>query len=210
MAYAVLRCTSSMVPDLGMPPSGVGSAAAPEEIQAIRALVLQVAAQATLARATELLSTNLARFLNAPLALLSRDPLSWRFEAHAFPESPSNGALMKFPGSHTAEDPVRQLQEDSGHAWTAIALGTLGDRDWALLLPGQSGTWASRPGFEQLVEDIGWSLGQVASRERADYDGRFRRKLHAFTHRLARTNDSTRLHALVLRTLASAGHSPWP
>ena len=192
-----------MVPDPGIPSADARSAVASEEMQAIRALAIQVAAQATLALATELLSGSIARLLNAPLALLSRDPLCWRFEAQAFPESPANGALMKFQGSHTTEDPVRQLQEDSGHAWTAISLGSLGDRDWALLLPGQSGVWASRPGFEQLVETISWSLGQVASRERTDYDNRFQRKLHAFTNRLAREDDARRLNSLVLRTLAS-------
>jgi diguanylate cyclase (GGDEF)-like protein len=192
-----------MVSDQGMYPSGVRSPTAPDEMQAIRALALHVGAQLTLACATEILSASLARLLNAPLALLSRDIFCWRFEGQAFPDAPPNGALTRFDRSGTTEDAVRLLQEDSGHAWTAISLGTLGDRDWALLLPGQSGIWASRPDFDHLVESIGWSLGQVASRERADDGRRFERKLHAFTRRLAREDDSARLGALVLRTLAS-------
>jgi diguanylate cyclase (GGDEF)-like protein len=172
-------------------------------MQAARALVLQVAAQATIARAAEVLSMSLARLVNAPLALLSRDPLSWRFEAHAFPEGGPAGEVTKFERSLPAEEPLRRLQEDSGHAWTAIALRTLGDRDWMLLLPGQSEVWAGRPGFEQLVEEIRWSLGEVAITERADYASRCQRKLHAFSHRLAREENSARLNSLVLRTLAS-------
>jgi diguanylate cyclase (GGDEF)-like protein len=172
-------------------------------MHAIRAIALQVAVQLTLARATELLITSLARVLNVPLALLSKDPFCWRFEGQAFPDVPWRAALTKVEQPGTADDAVRQLQEESGHAWTAVSLGALGDRDWALLLPGQSGTWASRPGFEELVEEIGGGLGQVATREHTEYGNRFERRLHAFTHRLARENGPARLHSLVLRTLAS-------
>ena len=146
---------------------------AADEMQAIRALAIQVAAQVTLAHAIEIVSSRLAAFLNAPIALLSRDSLSWRFETHAFPDATATEQLTTFRRSETTEDPVKQLQEDSAHAWTAIALGTLGDRDWALLLPGQSGAWADRPGFEHLVENVAWSLGQVAHKELADEANQF-------------------------------------
>jgi len=173
-----------------------------DEMQAIRALAIQVAAQVTLARAIEVASSSLAAFLKAPIALLSRDPLSWRFETHAFPDAGTTGALARLRHSETTEDAVEQLQEDSGHAWTAIALGTLGDRDWALLVPGPSDAWGERPGFEQLVENVSWSLGQVANRELADYANRFQRRLHAFNRRLARESDQDNLNSLVLKTLA--------
>lgn len=173
-----------------------------DEMQAVRALALQVAAQVTLARAIEVVSSSLAVLLNTPIALLSRDPFSWRFETHAFPEAPTTGALARLRRSETAEDPLEQLQEDSGHAWTAIALGTLGDRDWALLVPGQAGAWGERPGFPQLVENVSWSLGQVANRELAEYANRFQRRLHAFNRRLARECSPEYLNGLVLKTLA--------
>ena len=101
------------------------------------------------------------------------------------------------------DNPVGQLQDDSGHAWTAIALGRLGDRDWALLLPGQSAAWVSRSGFEQFVENVGWSLAQVANQDRAEYASRFQRRLHAFARRLAREHDAARVNSLVLRSIAS-------
>ena len=192
-----------MLPDQGMSPSGVMPVAAPDEAQAIRALALRVAAQVTLAGAAELLSTTLARLLNAPLALLSRDLLSWRFEAHAFPDASSSTVLTRISRSQSVQDPVSHLQGDSGQAWTAIALGTHGDRDWALLVPGQSETWANRPGFEHLVENVGWSLAQVANSDRAEYADRFQRRLHAFAHRLARAYDVSRLNSLVLQSLAT-------
>jgi hypothetical protein len=192
----------SMHPDFDAAESTIRSAAVSGEVEAIRALALRVAAEATLARAAELLTTNLACLVAAPLALLSRDPLSWRFEAQAFPESAKSSALTRVD-QDAGGDPLERLQENSGHEWTAIALGTLGDREWTMLLPGPSDTWAARPGFDQLVERFSWSLGQVASRERADYASRFQRKLHAFTHRLARESNSDRLNSLVLRSIAS-------
>ena len=188
--------------DLGATPTPGRSPLPADEMQAIRTLAIQVAAQVTLARAIEAVSNSLAILLNAPIALLSRDPVSWRFEAHAFPEAATTGALGRFRRSETTEDPVKQLQEDSGYAWTAIALGTLGDRDWALLLPGQSGVWGERPGFEQLVENVAWSLGQVANRELADYANQFQRRLHAFNRRLTRECELGQLNSLVLKTLA--------
>lgn len=191
-----------MPSDLGATPTPSRPPAPADELQSIRALAIHAAAQLTLARAIEAVSSSLATFLNAPIALLSRDRLSWRFETHAFPATAPIDAVAGFRQSETTEDPVEQLQEDSGHAWTAIGLGTFGDRDWALLLPGQSGLWAERPGFEHLVETVGLSLGQVANKELADYANQFQRRLHAFNRRLTRECDSDHLNTLVLKTLA--------
>jgi diguanylate cyclase (GGDEF)-like protein len=177
------------------PSAGLG------DVQAVQALAQKVAAQVALSSAVEILTANLALLLDAPVALLSRDPLSWRLEAHAFPDGPGKQALARIP-SPSFEDPVGQLQDDAGQAWTAIALGTLGDRDWALLLPGPSQSWINRSGFEQLVDNVGWSLAQVAQHDRAEHADRFQRRLHAFARRLARENDSARLNTLTLQSLA--------
>ncbi len=67
-------------------------------MRAIRALALQVAVQLTLARATEVLSMNLARVLKVPLALLSKDPFRWRVEAESFRDVPWRSALRIRPG----------------------------------------------------------------------------------------------------------------
>src|SRR4051812_7963851 len=193
---------SSMPLDSGITAAGPRPASATDP-EAITDLAVTIAAQVTLSAAAEILSTSLALFLNAPLALLSRDALSWRFEAHAFPDGASNEALSRIQPSPALQDPVGQVEDDSGHPWTAIALGPLGDRDWALLLPGQSAAWVTRPGFDQLVEHVSRSLAHVANNDRADYANRFQRRLHAFARRLARENDTTRMNSLVLQSVAS-------
>jgi len=175
----------------------------PVNQERIHELAAQVARHLTVTSAVAVLSHELARILNVPLAILSRDEFAWRFEAQAFPEAASNEALAKFQGSPDAEDPIRKLQDASGHDWTAITLGTLANREWALLLPGESTGWANQPDFDQAVQDVQWSLGQVANRERDEDASRFQRRLHAFTHRLARETDTDRLNSLVLKTLAS-------
>ena len=62
---------------------------ASDDSQVVRALAIQVAAQLTIRCAAELLASDLARVLGAPVALLSRDQLGWRFEAQAFPRAPA-------------------------------------------------------------------------------------------------------------------------
>jgi diguanylate cyclase (GGDEF)-like protein len=191
-----------MLPDAGITSASSAAGAALEDVQAVRALALNIAEQITLLAAAEVVTTRLAQMLNAPLALLSRDALSWRFETHAFPDATANEALSRFQPSALLHDPIEPMHDESGNAWTAIALGALGDRDWALLLPGPSATWMARPGFDQLVQHVSRSLAQVAHNDRADYADRFQRRLHAFARRLARENDTARMHAMVLQTVA--------
>src|SRR4029450_4999913 len=123
------------------------------EIQAIRLTAIEIAAHVSLARAIETASAGLAVLLNAPVALLSRDQLAWRFESYAFPGPSSANALMQFR-AETTSDPFEPLRDESGQAWTAIGLGRLGAREWALLLPGQSTAWAGSAEFEQLIEQV--------------------------------------------------------
>ena len=181
-------------------PRSVGA----DEMQAIRALANQVVAQLTLAGAIEVLSSSLAGVLNAPIALLSKDSLSWRFETQGHPDAGPAGAMARFPRSKSTQDPIEQFEEEeSGHRWTAIGLGRMSDREWALLLPGQSDAWAARPELEHLVENIRWSLREVTNKELAMYANQFHKRLHAFNRRLAREHDLGRLHSLVLRTISS-------
>src|SRR5205809_5652748 len=113
-----------------------------------RQILLRTAAQLTLVHAAEVLAAGLANALSVPLALLSRDDLSWRLEGQAFAESSEQGSPLALEGHSVAADPAGRLQEASGHAWTAISLGRIDNRDWALLLPGPSATWAGRPDFD--------------------------------------------------------------
>jgi diguanylate cyclase (GGDEF)-like protein len=193
-----------MGPYQGLLSSGDRAPVAPDDPQVVRALAIQIAAQLTIRRAAELLASELARVLSAPVALLSGDRLGWRFEAHAFPSSVGGEAVKKnIERCGTTEEAVGQLEGDSGHAWTAIALKGIADRQWTLLLPGDSAGWSERSGFDQIVEAIRWSLSQVATREREDFASRLQRRLHAFNRRLAREQDTGRLNKLTLRTVAS-------
>lgn len=178
--------------------------AAPDELQTIRGLAVHVAAQLTLAGAAEMLVSGLALVFAAPVALLSRDSLGWRFEAQAFPPASGSAAFPSMPDTgETIVESVWQLQSESAEGWTVLALEAAADRDWTLLLRGSSGLWTTRPGFNELVEKIGWSVGQVATREREEYTSRLERRLHAFNRRLAREHVDARLNSLVLRTVAA-------
>lgn len=174
-----------------------------DEAQIVRTLAMQVAVRLTIREAAESLACELARVLAAPVALLSRDGIGWRFEAHAFPATAGERALSDIARCGSAEEAVDQLEGDSGHAWTAIALERIADREWTLLLPGDSIVWSERSGFGQIVEAIRWSLSQVATREREDGASRLQRRMHAFNRRLAREHDSARLNRLALRTVAA-------
>jgi diguanylate cyclase (GGDEF)-like protein len=167
------------------------------------ALVAAVVAQVSLATAVHVLSTGLSRIVKSPLAVLSKNGHGWQFEAEGFPDdvrlSPS---LLGTSTALARTDPAQQVAQQSGVPWTAIDLGPAGGREWLLLAPGTSATWGARPGFDNLVERLGRGLAQVANKEHDAYVRRFGRRLHVFSHRLART-DQGGLHAIVLRTLAA-------
>lgn len=191
-----------MPPD---PPLVPGHAS--DDIHAMRAVALLVAAEVTLAQAADVLSTQLAKVLGTPIAVLSRDAISSRFEAHAFPDATAAAARAEFNGVRGSADPVAQLHRTSGVAWTAVGIGTFAQREWTLLLPGQSSYWASHPGIDQLVQQLSWSLGHVAEKDLAEYSRRLQRTIFAFSRRLARDSGAASLNSLVLRTLASQVHA---
>ena len=165
-------------------------------------LVEAIARQVSLPRAAALLGSGLAQILESPLAVLSGDALAWRFEAEGFPGGRSESRTPRPLTIPAGTDPAEQWRGQQNEAWTGIGLGHAGGREWLLLAPGTSATWASRPGFDALIERVGWSLGQVARREDDDRARRFARRVHAFGQRLARAADGE-MHALVLRTLAT-------
>ncbi len=189
-----------MLQDSAPSSSGAQPELPAEETAAIDPLALVLPEHASLAEAAHLVTSRLSRLLNVPAALLSRDRLSWRFEAQAFPQPLASWSTSS--RAQSADDPVRQLQEDSGQAWTAAALGMLGDREWTLLVPGQASAWSRRSGFDALVERVARDLGEVAAEDVRAYANRLQRRVLGFSRRLARVEDSGRLNALVLKVLA--------
>jgi len=163
----------------------------------------RVAAAPTLADAARLLSHGLARLLGQPIALLSRDATGWHFEAEGFPED-SSGPTWTLGSDLTGPlTTISGLRDSAGHAWTGIAVGRVAERDWMVMVPGNSESWRGLAGLEEFVETIGASLEQVAETDDQTYMSRFNRRLYAFSRRLARDTDSARAHQLVLRTLAA-------
>src|SRR5436190_19314666 len=99
-----------MGPYQGLLSSGDRVTVAPDDSQVIRTLAIQIAARLTIRDAAESLACDLARVLAAPVALLSRDRLGWRFEAHAFATSADEGGVRAIARCRTAEEAVDQLQ----------------------------------------------------------------------------------------------------
>jgi len=163
----------------------------------------QVIAQVTIAGAARLLASNLADLFEAPLALLSSDGGAWRLEAHAFPRTSGVSEETRFAEIQRTPVPAEHLQQESGAPWTAIALDSVGSREWAILLPGSSATWADRPGFDDVVAAVSWSLAQVSNQERAHANRRFHRRLYALTRRLASSTETLDISSILLRAVAS-------
>jgi diguanylate cyclase (GGDEF)-like protein len=165
-------------------------------------LSVAIAGAATLADAARALTCALARLLDRPIALLSRDGSSWHFEAEGFPEHVVGPAVTL---ANELTEPLTEpgaLRDSAGDAWTGIGVGRVGEREWMLMVPGNSESWRGLAGLEQFVDEIGPTLERVADKDEEAYVSRFNRRLYSFTRRLARDTDSERAHTLVLRTLA--------
>ena len=170
---------------------------------ALRAMTQRVVAHVTLAGAAQVLASSLADLFEVPLALLSSDGSAWRLEAHAFPRASGVSEETRFTEIQRAPVPGEQLHQDAGAPWTAIALDSAGSREWAILLPGSSAIWAARPGFDEVVAAVGWSLAQVSNQERAHTDRRFHRRLYGLTRRLASSTETLDISSILLRAVAS-------
>jgi len=148
------------------------------------------------------LTHDLARVLQKPLALLSRDGEGWHFEAEGFPADPPPESRRPPGNAIERAAGICGLRDNAGHAWTGIVVGDLHDREWVLMVPGESQSWENSVALEQFVEEIGMTLQVVASRDQKEYVRRLGRTVFAFSRRLARAQDADLLHSLVLRTIA--------
>jgi diguanylate cyclase (GGDEF)-like protein len=155
--------------------------------------------------AVSALTRGLAHVLKKPLALLSRDESGWHFEAEGFPaDGPPRSWGLSADAIARAEG-VCVLRDAAGPAWTGIVIGDLHDREWVLMVPGESVSWENSAALEQVVDTIGTKLQLVATRDQEAYVSRLGRTIFAFSRRLAREQDADALHDLVLRTIARQG-----
>src|SRR5687768_425830 len=117
---------------------------------------------------------SLAASLQTPLALLSRDDQAWRFEGEWLP-----------PGfERDAELPLAPVLRHAPGDPTATDEGS------------------GRSGIEAIVEEARRSLRRVLGAHDDRDPGRFGRRLYAFSRRLGRETNSSRIHSLILRTIA--------
>jgi diguanylate cyclase (GGDEF)-like protein len=149
----------------------------------------------------QMLLRSLAASLHTPLALLSRDDQTWRFEAEAFPpdrEPPAGGPLATM---RSAADDARPSPE-SEVPLTGFILGRARGREWVLLVPGSAEDWRAIDEREMAIHEARRSLRRILAAQGEPDAERFGRRIYAFSRRLARETDSSRIHALILRTIA--------
>ena len=146
---------------------------------------------------------SLAVSLQTPLALLSRDDQSWRFEGEAFP--PGYSGHRAFPLPPLLSQPpseTRPISSPPGPL-TGLVIGRASGREWVLLIPGTADAWRSSTGLDAIFADARRSLRRVLGAHDEQDPDRFARRIYAFSRRLGRETDAARIHSLILRTIAS-------
>jgi diguanylate cyclase (GGDEF)-like protein len=158
-------------------------------------LLAAIATAVSLPEAARRLAEGFARASQQPVALLSRDAWSWQFEAGGVPPAalvPESAAMAPLPMPAAPDE-----------RWTGVALGRLQDREWLLMLPGDSRAWRDASGLDAFVTEMADALDQAARQDDDAYERRFRRRLYGFSRRLASRVGADNLPELVLRTLVA-------
>jgi diguanylate cyclase (GGDEF)-like protein len=144
----------------------------------------------------------MARFLGVPLALLSRDGPSWRFEAESFPPRKTDvqrfnvSVLDRQPGTHV------DVADASGSSWTGLFAGAPSHREWLVMLPGTAERWNAAPGLQETMDQFRRDLEAAVRLDQARELAAQQRRLYAFVRRLTRTSDAGRTYRCILSTMA--------
>jgi len=163
-------------------------------------LAIDVASRSTLADAAATLANGLAKLIQLPVALLSRNGNGWQFEAQGFPREPGPQVLPAFP---TPELHVKRLPPAAtDDVWTGIPLGKAGAREWVVMVPGSMERWRNDEALELFVEHFGESLEKAGALDDELYKSRFARRLYRFSRGLIQERELPRLHTLILSTIA--------
>ncbi len=158
---------------------------------------------ADLNNALRSLLDDVARTLGVPLALLSRDQAGWRFEAEAFPPRPvADAPRFRATVSAWPTSPGADVTDQSGSPWTGLLAGQVREREWLLMLPGNSERWNAVAGLESVIGQFGNGLEAIVRLGDERHLAHLHRRLYAFVRRLGRTADVARTHRSILVTMA--------
>jgi diguanylate cyclase (GGDEF)-like protein len=91
---------------------------------------------------------------------------------------------------------------ESGIEMTGLVVGRARGREWVLLVPGQADAWRGTREVDATVREVRRSLRRVLGAHDDRDSSRFGRRIYAFSRRLGRETDSSRIHQLILRTIA--------
>ena len=144
---------------------------------------------------------SLAATLQTPLSLLSRDDRAWRLEGEGLPPNYKSGAgpahLLILERA-----PVDRLPVPDSSGLTSLVIGRAAGRQWVLVVPAIAATGQGSNGDHAIVDEARRSLRRVLSAHDDRDPKRIGRCIYAFSRRLARETDSSRIHPLILRTIA--------
>ena len=153
-----------------------------------------------LRKALGLLLEDISRFLGVPIALLSREGASWRFEADVVPDL-SGIRSMRFVEQARPDGSVEESDASRG-SWTGLFAGTARQREWLLMVPGRTEQWRDTPGLQDVVDRFGRDLEAAVNLDDERRVSKLHRRLYAFVLRLNRTSDCARTQAYILQTIA--------
>jgi diguanylate cyclase (GGDEF)-like protein len=145
---------------------------------------------------------DVARALGVPLALLSRDHGGWRYEAEAFPLRPFADASRFRASPDWAPSTNADVRDQAGSPWTGLLAGTLRDREWLLMLPGNAERWNTVAGLDNVIGKFGQNLETVVRLDDERHLAALHRRLYAFVRRLTRITDVERTHRCILHAVA--------
>jgi len=146
---------------------------------------------------------DVCRTLGVPLALLSRDRAGWRFDAEAFPPRPvSDVPRFKAPAAEWRSGSEADVTDQTGSPWTGLLAGTLREREWLLMLPGNAERWNAVAGLEHVISRFGRSLEAAVQLDDERHLAALHRRLYAFVRRLTRATETGHTHRCILNAIA--------
>ena len=163
-------------------------------MQRLDSLWLEITRTRDARAACDLLVRSLTEVLNVGAAILRLGPGGWSLESGSEPAGGAGGSL-ELPAISAVLDEAGGSGPPSHRAtvgtpqWTGVPVGEVDPPGtWLLILPGAPSLWRAASWFEPFVRQVSLAIQLTASAEIARKRERLLRRLHVFTHRLARAS----------------------